>query len=60
VKALIDAGVPQSIAMTISGHKTASMFRRYHVVTQSDKSAALERVQQNQAEQQNVISIGRS
>jgi integrase len=37
-------GVPESVAMTISGHKTASIFRRYSIVDLSEKQAALSKV----------------
>ena len=31
-----DAGVPRKVAMAISGHKTDSGYRRYHIVKKSD------------------------
>ena len=40
---MVNAGVPEKIAMQITGHKTASIFRRYHIVAQADKVAALEK-----------------
>jgi hypothetical protein len=42
---MIRAGVPQSVAMRISGHKTAAIFLRYDITSEEDKRAALEKVQ---------------
>jgi integrase len=41
VRAFAQAGVPQAVAMQLSGHRTDSVFRRYSIVTGSDTSAAL-------------------
>jgi len=43
---MLAAGVPQTIAMKISGHKTDSMFKRYAVSDEADLRTALERTQQ--------------
>ena len=39
------AGVSQSVAMAISGHKTASVYRRYRIVAEDDLRDALARMQ---------------
>jgi integrase len=39
------AGVSQTVAMALSGHKTASVYRRYRIVDESDLRAALARTQ---------------
>lgn len=44
VRRMVRAGVPQTVAMTISGHKTDSMFRPYSITTEDDQRAALRRV----------------
>jgi integrase len=43
VRNMIRAGVPQTVAMAITGHKTDSMFRRYNITTSDDKREALKK-----------------
>ena len=45
VRNLIAAGVPEKIAMCISGHKTRHVFDRYMIVSTNDLHAAMGRVQ---------------
>ena len=45
VKNLRDAGVSEHVAMKITGHKTTSVFRRYHIVTTDDVSDAMSKVE---------------
>ncbi len=47
VRDMIRAGVPQSVAMRISGHKTTAVFIRYDITSEDDKRAALERTQEH-------------
>ncbi|MGH7442226.1 MAG: tyrosine-type recombinase/integrase [bacterium] len=42
------AGVPQNVIMSISGHKTDAMLRRYDKVDREDRQAALEQVRRLQ------------
>jgi integrase len=37
-------GVPETVAMSISGHKTSSVFRRYSIIDPAEKQAALSKV----------------
>lgn len=41
---LINAGVPEKVAMMISGHRSNSMFRRYNIQGEAAVEAALEKV----------------
>jgi hypothetical protein len=40
VRGLIRAGVSQKTAMSITGHKTISVFQRYQIVSPADKQEA--------------------
>lgn len=58
VRNMVRSGVPQSVAMKISGHKTASMFRRYDIANEDDLRAAIEAVQKyHQAQAEKVVTI---
>src|ERR1039457_960013 len=41
VRNLRKAGVPETVIMKITGHKTAEVFRRYNIVSTDDVSAAM-------------------
>jgi integrase len=45
-RALRRAGVAESVIMSIGGWKTAAMFRRYAIVSQSDQKVAVEKLEQ--------------
>jgi len=57
-----EAGVSPAVAMKISGHKTASVYRRYRIASTADIRRALERTQAHLAAQagqgSKVVRIG--
>ena len=58
---LLAAGVPQAVAMKITGHKTDSMFRRYAIVTVDQQREALKQAEayrrQQQEQQRSLATI---
>ena len=44
VRILERAGVPRSIAMKITGHKTEAVYRRYDIVSVRDLAEGLEKL----------------
>jgi integrase len=57
VRDLLNAGVPEKVAMEWTGHQTREVFGRYHIVTAEDQRRALARVEAKAAAADNIISI---
>jgi integrase len=54
---LTNAGVPQQVAMRVTGHKTPSMFRRYSIVEKVDMAQGLEKVASRETRSRKLASI---
>jgi len=59
VRGFVRAGIPQTVAMKLSGHRTDSVFRRYDVVSEEDLTIAARLLEEADSKVKVSVKVGR-